>query len=298
MSLALGFGVVTACGGGNVTSSTTVSEATTTSTSGTTTSTAVGSTTTSSPPSGRGETLLVVGDWGTGTAPEGAVAGAMQRFVEDHDVAAILTTGDNLLSDDAEFIMHPFGWVGEAGLEWWITWGNHDVETSTRIDIVNQTFADPPRWTTLGWGDVQILILDSTQPDSSEQLEYVETALAGSSEPTIVVFHHPALSCLSPDEAQDQNPFVTLFDDDVLLVLNGHEHNYQRFEADGVTYVISGGGGSPVSPIVECAAVGLERIAGEELHHFVALTQDDGELRIRAIDVNGAILDEATLVLD
>lgn len=295
--LALGLGVLAGCGGGVGTVDSTTPETTSTSAPPTTTS-LVADPTTSTIPNASVDTLLVVGDWGTGTAPEGAVAGAMQRYFEEHGAAAILTTGDNLLSEDAEFIMHPYGWAEEAGLTWWITWGNHDVETPSRIDIVNQTFDDPPRWTALTWGQVEILVLDSTQLDSSEQLEFLEAKIADSEGPTIVVFHHPASSCISHEQGPGQNGIVSLFDDDVMLVLHGHEHNYQRFEVDGVTYAITGGGGSPLSPIADCPETGPQRLAGEELHHFLALTQENGALRLQAIDVTGAIFDEATVALD
>lgn len=287
--------VLAGCGGGEGAASTTIAPTTTTSTPAPTTTTTLATTSTTSLPGITGETLLVVGDWGTGTAPQGAVAGAMQRYADDHDVAAILTTGDNLLSDDAEFIMHPYGWAEEAGLDWWITWGDRDVETDSRIEAVNQTFENPPRWTTVPWGDIEILILDSTQAGSTEQLEYFETALAASEEPTIVVFHHPAVSCMSPEEAAVQQGVASLIDDDVLLVLHGHENNYQRFDVDGVGYLVTGGGGSPITPLTECPADGPQRLAGDELHHFLALTQDGGSLLVQAIDVNGAIFDEVTI---
>ena len=242
---------------------------------------------------------MVVGDWGTGTAPQGAVAGAMQRFADEHDVAAILTTGDNLLSDDAEFIMHPYGWVEEADLEWWITWGNHDVETESRIEVVEETFDDPPRWTILHWGNVDIVILDSNQADSEDQAAFLDAALADSSRPTIVVTHHPPYSCSTHGDTQGVGEeIVTAFDDDVFLMLSGHDHAFQRFESEQVTFIVSGGGGQQLYPIEECPADHPELLAGEELHHFVALTQDGGSIHVEAIDITGKVFDQTTLALD
>lgn len=297
--LAVGIGMIAACGGGDAASNTTTSEATTTSLPATITSVPVDPTTTSSFPGVSGETLLVVGDWGTGTAPQGAVAGAMQRFADEHDVAAILTTGDNLLSDDAEFIMHPYGWVEEADLEWWITWGNHDVETESRIEVVEETFDDPPRWTILHWGDVDIVILDSNQADSEDQAAFLDAALADSSRPTIVVTHHPPYSCSTHGDTQGVGEeIVTAFDDDVFLMLSGHDHAFQRFESEQVTFIVSGGGGQQLYPIEECPADHPELLAGEELHHFVALTQDGGSIHVEAIDITGKVFDQTTLALD
>jgi hypothetical protein len=109
--------VLTGCGGDAGT--TTTDASTTTSVMATTTSSTMAATTTA--PSTTTTTfgdrdsdaLLVIGDWGSGTLPQGAVAGAMMRYAEDNAVEAILTTGDNFYSDDAEFLMHPFGWASK-----------------------------------------------------------------------------------------------------------------------------------------------------------------------------------------
>lgn len=282
--------LLSACGAGSSTASTDTTAI------GSTTSTS--SVTTSAPATATG-TILVVGDWGSGTAPQGAVAGAMQRYAEQNEVTALLTTGDNFYSDDAEFLMHPYGWMEEAGTPWWITWGNHDVETPTRIEAINDVFDDPPRWTSIDWGDVKVVILDSTQVDSPEQEDFLSDTLADGDDPTIVVLHHPPHSCEShADPVDTQDVFVPTFDDDVFLVLSGHEHNYQRFEAEGVSYVITGGGGAGLTEFSECAVEGPEMVAGEVLHHFLALSNTgDGTLEMQAIDVNGTVLDEVTLTL-
>lgn len=292
--------LVAACGGTDTsTESTTTTEiaSTTTSTPAITTTSQVG--TTSPPAVTAGDTILVMGDWGTGTAPQGAVAGAMQRFAEETDVAAVLTTGDNFYSDDAEFIMHPYGWMEDAGTEWWIAWGNHDVETPTRIDTVNEVFDEPPRWTSFDWGDVNVVILDSTQVDTPEQLDFLATTLADGDESTIVVFHHPPHSCESHADAVDtQDAFVSMFDEDVFLVLSGHEHNYQRFEAEDVAYVVTGGGGAGLTEFSECSVEGPEMVTGEVLHHFLAMRQNgQGGLVVQAVDVNGSVFDEIVLDL-
>src|SRR4029450_11391066 len=67
-----------------------------------------------------------------------------------------------------------------------------------------------------------------------------------------VVFHHPAWSC-TPRAASRQGgqTWVPVIEDHrVTLVLNGHDHNYQRFvSGGGVTYVVTGGGGRAVLPL-------------------------------------------------
>lgn len=242
--------------------------------------------------------LLVVGDWGSGDLPEGAVAGAMSRFAEDHDIAAILTTGDNLYSDDADFLMAPYGWVAQDAIPWWVTWGNHDVETAARIDLVDETFDDPPRWTVHRWGDVDVIILDSNQVTSFEQAGFFLDAMAESDNPTIVVLHHPPYSCSHYGSTVDVvNAWIDILDDDVVLVLSGHEHSYQRFENDGVAYVVTGGGGQTIRPLSECPPNHPDRLAGAELYHFVTLEQTVSSIELRALDVNGEVIDQVTIPL-
>jgi 3',5'-cyclic AMP phosphodiesterase CpdA len=240
--------------------------------------------------------ILVVGDWGSGTLPQGAVAGAMQRHAEVNEVEAILTTGDNFYSDDAEFLMQPFGWATENGIPFWITWGNHDIETDTRIDAVNQTFGSPPRWAVHEWGKMDVVVLDSNQVESDEQREFLIDALASTTDPTIVVFHHPPLSCSHHGDSRGVlERWVPVLDEDVILVLSGHDHNYQRFESKDVTYVVSGGGGRSLYELEDCAEGHPGRVAGEVAFHFLALSQDGG-MTLTAYDVNGEEID--TVVFD
>lgn len=240
----------------------------------------------------------MVGDWGSGTMPQGAVAGAMMRHAETEDVEAILTTGDNFYSDDWEFLMEPFGWATEAGIPFWVTWGNHDIESEERIEALNTAFDDPPRWTVHQWGAVDVVILDSTQIDSPEQLEFLDQTLASSGRPTVIVSHHPPYSCGSHgDHEKVGYAWLPEFDEDVVLMLNGHEHGYQRFEDDGITYTVTGGGGARLTDLQACDVGHPERVAGESINHFLVMDQEGDVITVSAMDVNGEVFDEFSIGL-
>jgi hypothetical protein len=242
---------------------------------------------------------MVVGDWGSGTSPQGAVAGAMQRYASGTDVEAILTTGDNFYSDDYQFLMQPFGWVYEQGIPFWITWGNHDVESQERIDVVNEVFDSPPRWGVYEWGPVDVVVLDSNQVTSTDQAAFLIDTLAASSDPTVLVLHHPPYSCSHHSSTIEVvNALSATLDDDVVLVLSGHDHNYQRFTNEDIAYVVSGGGGAGLYDLSPCPDNHPPMEAGEKLHHFLALSQDGQDIRLQAIDVNGAVFDEVTIPFD
>ena len=73
--------------------------------------------------------------------------------------------------------------------------------------------------------------------------------------------HHPPVADLQPDgkdNPRDNEIALRNFLKDYaatdptrprLLVVAAHVHNYERFERDGITYLVSGGGGAKPSPV-------------------------------------------------
>ena len=222
----------------------------------------------------------------------------MERYTVSRRVEAILTTGDNFYSDDGTFLMQPYHWVSDRGIDWWVTWGNHDIESETRIKAVNSIFDDPPRWTVHEWGAVDVVILDSNQVDSIEQAVFFLAAMANSDRPIIVALHHPPYSCSHHGSTTEiVNQWVSILDQDVILVLSGHDHSYQRFESEGITYVVTGGGGRFLRPLSNCSENHPERLAGAELHHFLTLEQTESSIELTAIDVNGVPFDQVSIAI-
>ncbi len=240
--------------------------------------------------------LLVIGDWGAGTTAQEQVAETMADHARDREIAAILTTGDNFYSDDVDELIKPFGWATDGDIPFLVAWGNHDIESEKRIELTNEVFDDPPRWVRHEWGQIDIVILDSTQIGEARQIDFLDRALESDGDPTIVVFHHPPYSCGSHGDTVGIGPLVDAFDDDVFLVLTGHEHNYQRFAIGGVSYVVTGGGGATLTELADCAGDHPQRLAGESTHHFLALEQDD-DVTVTVIDANGDVIDEFSLDL-
>lgn len=237
--------------------------------------------------------LLVLGDWGSGTGDQEAVAGAMARYAEENGVAAILTTGDNFYSDNAELLLAPLEWAYKGAIPIWISWGNHDMESARRREVVEAAFRSPPHWTVHPWGQIEIVILDSNQVESAEQLDFLARTLEDSQRSTVVVFHHPPLSCSQNGDTQTVlDSWVPRFDDDVVLVLSGHDHNYQRFEDDGVTYVVSGGGGQLLHKLTTCPDGHPQRLAGEAIHHFLVLEQSEEAITVEVVDVTDGVIDQ------
>ncbi|MFZ0012556.1 MAG: metallophosphoesterase [Acidimicrobiia bacterium] len=242
--------------------------------------------------------LIVVGDWGSGTVSQTEVAVAMSAYAADHDVAAILTTGDNFYSDDATSLSAPFDWAFADQVPFWVTWGNHDIESERRIAAIDLMFGNPPRWVTHRWGAVDVVILDSNQITSPSQARFFLSEMLASTRPAIVALHHPPYSCSHHGSTTDVvNSMVQLLDDDVVMVVAGHDHNYQRFESSGVSYVVSGGGGRALYDLQDCPANHPPMIAGAAIHHFVVLHQEGKSMSLNAIDIDGDVFDSVSIPL-
>ena len=248
--------------------------------------------------------FAVIGDFGVGGEDEDEVAAAVHDWMTDHDADALVTTGDNIYPsgepEDFEEAWHePYGWVADEGLPVIASLGNHDIEEDGGAAVMD-LFGMPDRWYSVLLGRAEIFVLDANDIGSAEQLGWMTAALTAS-EATwkIVVFHQAAYSCSEHDGTPEvQSAWVPLFKvAGVDLVLNGHDHVYQRFAPKGpTTYVVTGGGGNRLYRLDECPDDYPPRVAGDDdSHHFVAVSGSGGGIDVQAIASDGRVLDEFTI---
>jgi predicted phosphodiesterase len=101
------------------------------------------------------------------------------------------------------------------------------------------------------WGSVHVVTLNTNNDyePGSEQYQFLERDLAGTSRPfKVFLGHHPAYSSGFHGSTKNmQEHLQPLFERyGVQLVLAGHDHDYERTIVNGITYVVSGGGGAPL----------------------------------------------------
>ncbi|MGH2695347.1 MAG: metallophosphoesterase family protein [Actinomycetota bacterium] len=244
--------------------------------------------------------FLVIGDFGTGAAIERAVAVGARAWAEASGTEAVITTGDNVYPDGSptyydEAWDEPYGWVTEEGIDVVASLGNHDVQHGEGRGVM-ELLDMPSRYYSHVEGDAEVFVLDTTDPADPEQLAWLERALASSIAAwRIAVFHHPAHTCgrYSPEPTvrADWLPLFQRYDVD--LVFTGHDHNYQRFsEQEGVTYVVTGGGGAGLYEVHECPGLTAH---DDEKHHFVVIEGSTEELRGKVVALDGSVLDEFSL---
>ena len=72
----------------------------------------------------------------------------------------------------------------------------------------------------------------------------------------------------------------------VSAFINGHDHHYHRYEADGVPIITSGGGGAGLYDGDPKFAPG-ESILYKKVNHFITVDVGLKEVTLKAIDVEG-----------
>jgi hypothetical protein len=214
--------------------------------------------------------LAVVGDYGTGEPSEAAVA----KLVKGWNPAAIVTTGDNVYPhggasyDDAigayyaDFIGSYKGRYGSGAMQnrFWPSPGNHDWAGNEALSGYRGFFTLPEgpggeRYYDValdpdGLAHLYVVDSDPHEPDGigadSKQAAWLRGALAANVTKAcfhIVAFHHPPYTTQTghgPALAL-RWPFKEWGAD---LVVNGHNHHYERLVVDGLPYVVTGTGGA------------------------------------------------------
>jgi len=169
-----------------------------------------------------------------------------------------------------DFVLHAGDLVESPAGDYWDYWfssfepmlleasfipvlGNHEKNSRSYYDA----FPHPPgagqndeRWWALHWGDLVVVGLDTSASRADrilEQQAYAEKELSGPERHKFVIFHHPVYSSDAYHGSgygyeKIYHPIFVKTGVDV--VLNGHAHNYERIEKDGITYLVVGGGGA------------------------------------------------------
>ena len=182
--------------------------------------------------------------------------------------------------------------------------GNHDGEHA--LSYAYSTLPGNESWFAFDYGDARMIFLDSEAPGSMapEQREWLRQELLRPETQRaafrIVCFHKPPWSQFWNGGGHTQEEFVLrewipLFRlNGVDLVISGHEHAYHRGARDGVTYVVTGGGGG----FLDTERVANWRHVQVEYtrYHFDIMTVNGPRLSWETYDTDHELLDEFTIV--
>jgi len=193
--------------------------------------------------------FAIIGDNGTGERPQFEVAQQMVIFRRDFPFDFVLMMGDNIYGSKtaADFkrkFEDPYQTLLASGVKFYACLGNHDHTAERLYKPFNM---DGQRYYTFKYGNVQFFALDSNYMDPP-QVEWLDRQLSGSNATwKICFFHHPLYSHgkfhgSDLDLRARLEPMFVKYGVDV--VLNGHEHVYERVvPQQGINYFVLGNSG-------------------------------------------------------
>jgi 3',5'-cyclic AMP phosphodiesterase CpdA len=204
-----------------------------------------------------------------------------------------------------EVFVEPYKPLIDAGVEWELAIGNHEISEKKsdyaveEIQAQIRRFGKPGTYYVASHGPMDVFVLDSTIPLSTgeggpEQIAWLEEQLqASSARWKVALVHQPGYSSgkhgSSVDVRDALQPLFVRYGVDV--VFTGHDHHYERtLPQDGVVWIISG------------AAAKLTRVDGadftahaESTLQFMLVRIDGDVMDIKAVTTDGSVIDQVTL---
>lgn len=218
----------------------------------------------------------------------------MRAYEERNPSQLLVTMGDNDYTRGRAFASSwraSFGWLRSAGVDVAGALGNHDIRYR-RGRYQFGLLRMPGPYYVRRVEDVEVIVLDSTAITSAQTAWLRRTLAQRSGFRRIAVFHHPAYTCGTyrghPAVQRSWVPLLERYG--VRLVLSGHDHNYQRFERNGVTYVVHGGGAATY-PVRSCPRTYPPRPAARAVRGFVHVTVEPDGFLVRIVDYAGRTVD-------
>ncbi len=143
------------------------------------------------------------------------------------------------------------------------------------------------RWYSFDYGNAHFVSLEidgyQDMSPGSEQYRWLDNDLANTDKTwKIAFFHYPPYSygpVGSKPEARAAHSLFAKYGVD--LVFNAHDRNYQRFVVDGVTYIVTGGGGAATGNLSGGAE--FPPVYMEEMKHVMRVTVSGNTLSCVAI---------------
>ena len=257
-----------------------------------------------------------IGDFGDGSSAEARVAGVMAGWNPDF----IVTLGDNRYGSTnfdltvgqffcahlADVASGAYCSGGDSAVNaFFPSAGNHDYSDGNGINEYLRYFTLPGAGVTTSGtsgselyydfvqGPVHFFVLDSesaldSRTEMSAQQNWLQRQLAASTAPwQIVVLHHAPYSSGSHGSNEAlQWPYAAWGAD---AVLAGHDHVYERLEADGIPYFVNGLGGKSIYEFD--SALPNTRARYNRDYGAMRISADDSRMKFEFINTSGAIID-------
>lgn len=258
-------------------------------------------------------TALVFGDSGSGN--QNQYDTAMRMAKEQFDL--VLHTGDVIYPAGEEKNYNPNFFVPYgpflSSVPVFPAMGNHDLATANGQAYFDAFYvnannpANDKRYYSFEWGDAKFISLEtySLFTTAGPHLDWLKNELASNTRRWLVVYMHvPLYSCgIHGDSTTLQNLLQPIFEQyKVDLVLQGHDHNYERmgpikkFSNDptwqGTPYIVTGGGGADTYPTLFTHPTTLFR---DSSNHYTLLTFFKDAIHGKVVRKDGSVAETFTI---
>jgi len=201
---------------------------------------------------------------------------ALVAKIASENPAALFIDGDipwHGIDADYAVFRAETGFWRERQLRVYPALGNHEFSMCLESACLERWWATFPELRGLRWYSVAIgskvlgldLDTDASLLPGSAQRDWLEGQIGGLRPQVrlvLLVMHHPPVADMQTGPLKDHNPraneialaeylkAVAPKSQASFIVSAGHVHNYERFDEDGVVYLISGGGGAAPYEVV------------------------------------------------
>lgn len=215
-------------------------------------------------------------------------------------VGDVVTKGEDYNQWGREYFLPIKSFSGNVPT--FISIGNHEGNSPWYYKFVSQPGNEA--WFSFNYGNAHFTIFDSNQDykPGSEQYKWIAADLASKEAQDatwrFVLKHHPEFSegWDAPGYTGEKDltdNLVPLYEKyKVDMVFHGHTHDYERGQLNGVTYVLTGGGGSKL----DTRQQDIEHITVfESEYQFCDIMIDGGSLKFQSLTPEGKVLDSLEL---
>jgi chitodextrinase len=240
------------------------------------------------------------------------------KLVDQIKPAALITMGDNQydnahLKDYQSYYDKTWGRFKSINHP---VPGNHDTYDSPKYDGYDKYFGaaakpDGNRYYSWDMGNWHFIALDSTafmthdfatgDGSAADQLAWLKDDLAHNTKGCVAAYyHHPRWSSGDHGDNKDSiSLWTTLVDNKVDLVLNGHDHDYERFvpqnasgksDPNGPVEIVGGSGGADLYDLSAKHATTAKLL---KTYGVLKLSMTDSTFQTQLIGVDGKTLDSS-----
>jgi len=244
----------------------------------------------------------VIGDNGTGSTEQYEIGKQMLAWHDRFPFELVVMLGDNIYGADRPQDMErkfalPYKGLLDRGVKFYASLGNHDSREQRYYALFNMggelyySFKAPKQ-------DVRFFALESSYMDQKE-LKWTEDELKKSGEDwKIAFFHHPLYSSARRHGSQLGLRAVLeplFIQHNVSLVLNGHDHAYERVKPqNGIQYFVEGSSGQLRRGDLRKGSP-LTAFGNDTTRTFILMEIDGDQLTFNTIDMAGNVIDSGTI---